>query len=59
MALRLIRLSADLFDVFNRQTITSIDQNFELSGALPNVDYSKPLSYHRPFYARFSVRFEF
>jgi hypothetical protein len=54
-----LRLAADLFDVFNRQTISNVDQNFELSAGVPNPDYMTPLSYHRPFYARFSLRYEF
>lgn len=56
---RKLRFAADMFNLFNRKTATDIDQNFELSGAVPNKDYLKPLAYARPFYARFSVRFEF
>jgi hypothetical protein len=54
-----IKTAADMFNVFNRQTTTAIDQFFELDGAVPNADFGKPNSYHRPIYARFSLRFEF
>ncbi|MGH9632551.1 MAG: hypothetical protein ACRD7E_29955, partial [Bryobacteraceae bacterium] len=54
-----LRLAADLFNVFNSKTETAIDQDFELSGAIPNEDYNKALRVHRPFYARFSIRYEF
>jgi hypothetical protein len=54
-----VKTAADIFNLFNRQTTTQVDQNFELGGAVPNADYLKPLSYHRPYYVRFSLRFEF
>jgi hypothetical protein len=54
-----VKASADIFNLFDRKTTTSIDQNFELSGAVPNADFMKPLAYHRPTYARFALRFEF
>jgi hypothetical protein len=54
-----LAFAADLFNIFNRKTTIDIDQNFELSGAVPNADFSQPLRVHRPFYSRFSVRFEF
>lgn len=54
-----IRLAADLFNIFNQKTVTNIDQNFESAPGADNADFMKPLSYHRPFYARFAVRFEF
>lgn len=54
-----VKVALDIFNLFNRKTATSIDQNFELSGAVPNVDYGKPLLYHRPAYARAMLRFEF
>ena len=49
----------DIFNLFNRRSVTSMDENFELDGGVPNGDYNKPLSYMRPFYARFSIRFDF
>ncbi len=54
-----MKLGANLFNVFNRRTVTAVDQDFELSGAVPNEDFLKPLRVHRPFYASFNVRFEF
>jgi hypothetical protein len=54
-----VKAGADIFNVFNRKTTTDIDQNAELSGAVVNKDFLKPLLDHRPIYARFSLRFEF
>lgn len=54
-----LKLAADLFNVFNRKSITEIDQNAELSAGTENKDFLKPLTAHRPFYARFSIRLEF
>lgn len=54
-----IHLSADLFNVFNQKTTTDINQNFEIAPGELNADFLKTQTYHRPFYARFSVRFEF
>ena len=48
-----------MFNLFNRKTTVEIDQYAELSGAVVNLDYLKPLLNHRPFYSRFSLRFEF
>ena len=56
---RNVRFSADLFNLFNRRTVTVVDENFELDGGVPNGDFAKPLAYARPFYARFSIRFDF
>ncbi len=54
-----MKTAADMFNLFNRKTATQIDQNAELAGGVVNKDFQKPLTYHRPFYARFSLRFEF
>jgi hypothetical protein len=54
-----LKLAIDTFNLFNRKTVSNVDQNFELSGGLPNGDFLKPLAYARPFYARFSIRFQF
>jgi outer membrane receptor protein involved in Fe transport len=54
-----LRLGADLFNIFNRTTTVDVDQRAELDGGVPNADFGQPLRVHRPFYARFSVRFEF
>ncbi len=56
---RTVKLAMDIFNLFNRRSVTSMDENFELDGGVPNGDYNKPLSYMRPFYARFSIRFDF
>jgi hypothetical protein len=54
-----VKAAVDIFNLFNQTTVTSIDQNYELSGGLPNADFAKPLIYHRPTYARAALRFEF
>jgi hypothetical protein len=54
-----LKVAADLFNIFNRKTVTQVDQNYELSGAVLNSDFGKPLLYHRPAYAQFSLRMEF
>ena len=54
-----IKLAADLFNVFNQKSIIDIDQDHQLDGGVANGDFLKAYGYHRPFYARFSVRFEF
>lgn len=60
-----LKIAADVFNIFDRRTVVSVDQNFELAGTTSvnnvptNADYLKPLQYHRPTYARFSLRLEF
>jgi hypothetical protein len=56
---RKLHLAADLFNMFNQKTMTDTDQNYETAPGELNPDFLRPLAYHRPFYARFSVRFEF
>ncbi|HWQ54396.1 MAG TPA: TonB-dependent receptor [Bryobacteraceae bacterium] len=52
-------VSVDMLNLFNRKTITTVDQFAELDGGVASVDWMKPLTYRRPFYARFSLRFQF
>ncbi|ADV81025.1 Cna B domain protein [Terriglobus saanensis SP1PR4] len=54
-----VKLSWDMFNVLNSRSLTQVDQDSELNSTTPNVDYLKPLSFQRAFYARGSVRFEF
>ena len=37
-----MKTAADIFNVFNRQTTTAIDQFYELDGAVLNTDFGKP-----------------
>jgi outer membrane receptor for ferrienterochelin and colicin len=53
------QFAADMFNIGNRQTEATIDQNHELSPGDLNPDFLKPLTYHRPFHAQFSFRLEF
>jgi hypothetical protein len=66
-----IRLGMDLFNIANARRQLRIDQNEDASFGTPNVDFLKPVGrgtvitglstpgFQRPFYARYSVRFEF
>lgn len=54
-----LKVAADLFNIFNRQTTVAVDQFLNLSGGIANADFLKATSYHRPFYGRFSLRLEF
>jgi len=59
-----LRFSADLFNVSNSKPVFSVDQNRDISLGVAgsNPDFLKPGStqaYQLPFYARFSVRWEF
>lgn len=67
-----LRLGADLFNLANSKTQLRVDQFAQRSAGVPNADFGKPTGigpsttagntnpgYQRPFYARFSVKFEF
>jgi hypothetical protein len=67
-----LRLGADLFNITNTKTQLRVEQRAQRSYQVPNADFGKPVgigpsgvfgntnpAYQRPFYARFSVRFEF
>jgi hypothetical protein len=54
-----MKIGSNLFNIFNRRTVTDLDQDIELDAAIPNDDFLKPLRVHRPFYASFNVRLEF
>lgn len=60
-----LKAAADIFNITNRKTVVSVDENFELAGTTStngqptNLDYLKPLQDHRPIYGRFSLRLEF
>jgi hypothetical protein len=54
-----LKLSWDMFNVLNSRSLTQIDQDSALNSTTVNVDYLKPESFQRAFYARGSVRFEF
>jgi hypothetical protein len=67
-----LRLGADLFNLTNSKTQLRVDQAAQQSLGVPNVDFGKPTGvgpsavngntnpgYLRPFYARFSAKFEF
>ena len=53
------KVAWDMFNVTNTRTLTSKDQDLELTVGVNNADYLKPESFQRAFYARGSVRIEF
>jgi hypothetical protein len=56
-----LKLASDIFNLANSKRITLVDQNRDLSvnTAGSNPDFQTPLTWQRPFYARFSLRLEF
>ncbi len=64
-----IKAVADLFNLFNQQTLIHVNQSAEVndSPGTPNPDFLKPHSsiliypdpYQNPFNARLALRFEF
>lgn len=61
-----IRFGGDLFNIANAKRALILDQNEDVTFGTPNVDFLKGYQntrnipgYQRPFYARFSVKFEF
>ena len=56
---------AGLFNLFNEQAVTRVNEWSQLSGGATNVDFLKPFlmqyadPYQNPFSARLAVRFEF
>jgi hypothetical protein len=56
-----LRFATDLFNVSNSKPVFSVDQNRDISLGLANSnpDFRNPLTFQAPFYARFSVRWEF
>jgi hypothetical protein len=54
-----LTFAADMFNIGSRQTTATVDQDHQLAGGVDNPDFLKPLTYHRPFHAQFSARFDF
>lgn len=60
-----VHFVADLFNIANSKRPVLYDQYFQLSGGVPNPDFLTPAGnilafpYQQPFYARFSVKWEF
>ncbi len=50
---------ADFFNVFNSRPVRLVDQNFESSAGVLNLDFNKPSSFRPPFNMRLGMRFEF
>lgn len=60
-----LHFTADVFNLANAKRPVLLDQYKQLSGGNPNPDYLQPAGnviqfpYQQPFYARFSVKWEF
>ena len=61
-----VRLGATVFNVFNDQEITYLNDNVESTAGVPDPDFGRPLSvpaaqqaYHEPRSVRFSARWSF
>jgi hypothetical protein len=56
-----LKLGTDMFNIANSKRVTLVDQNRDLAVnfANSNPDFQRPLTWQRPFYARFSVKLEF
>jgi len=50
---------ADFFNLFNSRPVRLVDQNFEASAGVLNVDFNKPSSFRAPFNMRLGARLEF
>ena len=48
----------DFFNVFNSTKVRLPNQNFQLTGGVPNVDFLEPQLFYLPFNMRLGVRFE-
>ncbi|WP_165488732.1 MULTISPECIES: TonB-dependent receptor [Dyella] len=46
-------------NVFNKQTVLSMNELGETGSGAPNLSYSQPLSYQTPRYFQFGVRYDF
>ncbi len=54
-----MKFVADFFNIFNNRDVRLPDQNRELTGPAPNVDYLKPLLYRLPFNMRLGLKLDF
>ena len=52
-----VTFQADVFNVFNAQTVTDLDENAESGGA--NAEFMHPQSFQRPRYVQFSASMRF
>ena len=49
---------ADFFNVFNSTKVRLPNQDFQLNGGVPNVDFLQPQLFYLPFNMRLGMRFE-
>ena len=54
-----LKLAFDAFNLFNSQHETGKNQDLDSSPGVISPDYTKPLGFQPPFYARASIRLEF
>ena len=56
---RRLVLMADVFNLFNRQSVTVYDNYTESQFTVPNPDYGKIIAYQLPIQVRLGARFQF
>ena len=49
----------DLFNVFDRQSVTSFDDDVELRAGVTDPDFLRPIAYQTPRTWRLAARWEF
>ena len=54
-----LNFTADFFNVLNSTKVRLPNQDFQLNGGVPNVDFLKPELFYQPFNMRLGLRFEF
>src|SRR5262249_24940945 len=53
-----LEIVADFFNVFNSTKVRQPNQDFQLNGGVPNVDFLQPQLFDLPFNMRLGMRFE-
>ncbi len=54
-----LTFSATVVNVFDKQTVQSINESGETGSGAPNLSYRQPLSYQTPRYVQFGARYDF
>ncbi len=54
-----MRIMLDVFNVLDRQTVVSFDDNIELRAGVTDSDFGQPIAYQAPRSWRLAARWEF
>jgi hypothetical protein len=54
-----LTFTATVVNVFDKQTVQSINESGETGSGAPNLSYRQPLSYQTPRYVQFGARYDF